>query len=401
VEFCPFLPNLFATLLGFFSEAETMLIVSRMLQEVVDDAHNPNPKLLLRLEVMNKQAKLFIREGRKRQNVEEAFKHLEHLDVDLHAAAVFLLHDGLAHTLPFRALCRVVGSTLVEGNGAILRYGMALVKLRTPDILKCRSKEEAEAMLRSLGSSLANEPHAIDGLTKVAYALSLGKTNMARVSCAWGSSFAAPKMDGGRHMFCRPRLFDPRGNCPDELWEVIWPWVPSNYRIFDPRMIYTPGRDGTSLRTCLELCKKYEESPMIFFVYSKSGDIIGGFSPHIWVRTSGYLKMSDLKRGADDAFVFRKLQGKAGAHGEVFAWTGANEMLFSGSEVDGLVFGGDSAAISLNRDLTRAQTAASATFNSPILIEPGEEELTRAGSSPSARCHIDFELVRFEIFALL
>merc|ERR1712039_393645 len=204
----------------------------------------------------------------------------------------------------------------------------------------------------------------IDQLSKAAFSFEVKDMSMARVSSFWGSEYVAPRTaDYKPHMFCRPRLFPPRGHCPDDLWAALWAWVPTSCRIFDPHLVYTPSTHGTSLRTCLEICKKNQESPMIFFVYTKEGDIIGGFSPNIFVRTNGYFKLRDLRRPAEDAFVFRKLHTREKA--EMFSWSGANDMLLKASEMDGLVFGGDAAAISLNKDMNRATTSSSASFGSP------------------------------------
>ncbi|CAE7677884.1 CUL3A, partial [Symbiodinium sp. CCMP2456] len=200
---------------------------------------------------------------------------------------------------------------------------------------------------------------------------------MARASSSWKISYAAPKQAYEKHMFCRPRLYEPRGSVPDEVWEAIWPWVPANCRVFDPHLIYTPVVDGTSLRTCLEKCKKCRDAAMCFFVYSEFGDILGGFSPVIWARTSGYLDLMTSFRAAEDAFVFRRLQGKSTV--DVFTWTGANQMLMQASELHGLIFGGDDAAVHVNKDLTRATSSASRSFSSPPLLEEnhGESKVAR------------------------
>eukprot|EP00439_Symbiodinium_sp_Y106_P079871 s653_g18.t1 len=223
---------------------------------------------------------------------------------------------------------------------------------------------------------------------QVAYSLPLRNLSMARVSSSWKISYAAPKQAYEKHLFCRPRLYEPRGSVPDEIWEAIWPWVPANCRVFDPHLIYTPVVDGTSLRTCLEKCKKCRDAAMCFFVYSEFGDILGGFSPVIWARTSGYLDLMTSFRAAEDAFVFRRLQGKTTV--DVFTWTGANQMLMQASELHGLIFGGDDAAVHVNKDLTRATSSASRSFSSPPLLEENHGESKVDGVRDS------FEICRFE-----
>lgn len=404
-EFCPFLPNLFAVLLVFFDESETMFIVSQLLREAENDQNHDtsqNPRIILNLVLLHKQAKILVKEGRRRGHIPEALDHLERLGIDVHAAATRLLQDGLARALTFRCFCRMVGSFLAEGSEAVLRYALALIKVQTPKILACKDKAEAERLWPMLGRDMGDGPDAVDGLTKAAYSLALTGISLARVSTEWSTSYLIPKKEFRPHIFCRPRLFEPRGNCPDELWEALWCYVPPSCRIFDPRLIYVPSEHGTSLRTCLENCKKYKDSPMVFFLYNRHGDIIGGFSPVMWARTVGYLDPTSVQRAVEDSFVFRRCSG--GRPAEIYCWTGENQLLFQASDNNGLIFGADGAAISIHKDLLRASTTASKTFSSPLLIEVDDDEesprgqpLKSAGGADSK----DFELLRLEIFALV
>lgn len=387
IEFCPFLPNLMLVLLTFFSEAETMFIVSEMLAE--EDASD-YPRIILSLEQMQKQVKVFVREGKKRNNIPEVLGHLESLG-NVDEFVTRLLQDGLASKLPFRMLTRVVGAFLGEGSEVIMRFGMAILKRKQAEILQCDSLEKVYKLLEP-PEQVSHEE--VEVLSKVAYSLQIKSFSMARVSSSWRISYAAPKKGYEKHLFCRPRLYEPRGNVPNAVWEAIWPWVPANSRVYDPHLIYVPVMDGTSLRTCLEKCKKNKDAAMVFFAYGRNMDIMGGFSPAIWSRTSGYLDLLSCARASEDAFVFRRLRGGAV---DVYPWTGANQMLLQASEMHGLIFGGNDAAIHINKDLQRATSSASKSFNSPPLLETGGHQ----ADVDAGQCIGDwFEIVRFEVFAL-
>lgn len=371
-----------------------MMIITNILREAERESSPDKvraPRIVSTRAQINKQAKAFVREAKKKQHVPEAFARLEELGFDSHAVAVELMQDGLAHCLPFRALCRVVGSFLCEGSEVIIRYGLALLKLRSADLQACSTAEEARKLLNSLGESCCTTS-SIDELTKAAFTINLRDLGMGRLSETWGSDYVAPKSGVSMpHMFCRPRLFPPRGHCPDAAWEVIWAWVPTWCRVLDPYLVYTPSSQGTSLRTCLEVCRKHQDSPMIFFAYTQQGDIIGGFSPVVFVRTSGYLKLTGLRRSPEDAFVFRRRKSTGAT--EVWTWSGRNDMLMNASEVHGLMFGGDSAAIYIHKDMVRATTSACASFSSPTLVPPSDADGERTED-------FDFDMLSFEIFAL-
>lgn len=395
VEFCPFLPNLLAALLVFFDEAEAMMMITCILHEAENEPSlekRIRPRIILNRVQINKEAKLFVREGEKDRRIQSVLLHLDKLGVNKHEVAVKLLQDGMAHCLPFRAFCRVVGSFLAEGSNVLLRYALALLKLRGERVLESSTAEEASKQLDKLGEGFSS-PSEVDTLSKAAFSFQSLDVSFARVSSLYGSKYVAPKM--ANHIFCRPRLFSPRGHCPDELWEFLWSCVPSSCRIFDPRLVYTPAAHGTSMRTCLENCSKHHEAPMVFFVYTPEGDIIGGFSPSIWLRTSGYVNLVDIRRSVEDSFVFRRLHDHQPEH---FAWTGANPFLMQASELHGLVFGGNGAAIAISHDMVWATTRASATFQSPMLVETRTATPRREGH---AELHSDFKMMSFEVFALL
>ncbi|CAK0811099.1 unnamed protein product, partial [Prorocentrum cordatum] len=339
VRLCPFLPCLLAALLAFFSEEEAMHIVETVIDAAegeADPERSSNPRIVLTVEVLNKQAKLFVREGRRAGNAPEALGHLEGLGVDLHAAAAQLLQD-------------------------------------------------------------------VDSLAKAAFSIQLRDMGMAKVSSAEGSLFVRAA-EGELRIFCRPRLHAPRGNCPDELWAYLWPFVPARYRILDPQLVYLPSMHGTSLRTCLELCKAHIDHPMVFFLYTPRGDIIGGFSPLIWRKTNGYLALREVVCAVDDAFAFQLPAGSKAPR--IFHWTGSNELLLQASETSGLHFGGDGPAVFVRPCLTRAQTSASRSFDSPPLTAPADDAVASEVDGPCAEDdrpsgeYVDFELARLEIFAL-
>lgn len=329
----------------------------------------------------------------------DALGHLEYLGMDVNVVVLRLLQDGLAHALPFRAFCRVVGSFLSEGSEVIVRYGLAALKLRTPAIVACSTAAEVEELLFGNAATLGDTPESSDCLTKTAFSFSISNDDFSRESSRWVAPDYLKTDDDKkhRHIFCRPRLFEPRGLCPDEVWEAVWSWVPETCRIFDPRLVYSPSEHGTSLRTCLEISKNHAESPMIFFLYTPNGDILGGFSPTSWIRTTGYVDLLSLPRVADDAFVFRKL--KAEEKTDIFPWSGGNRYLFQASEIHGLVFGGNDPAITVHKDLQRASTGASQTFGSPSLL--GSRDEGRSDTAGAAHDSLtDFEIARFEVFAL-
>merc|ERR1711918_279958 len=91
--------------------------------------------------------------------------------------------------------------------------------------------------------------------------------------------------EGTEHFFCRPRLFEPRGECPDELWQGIWKYIPRLARQLDPHLVYSTSLHGKRLKTLLRHCEEYVSKQMVFFANTMLGDIVGGYSPIMFIPT--------------------------------------------------------------------------------------------------------------------
>merc|ERR1712232_110882 len=125
----------------------------------------------------------------------------------------------------------------------------------------------------------------------------------------------------GQYYFCRPRLFEPKGSCPDELWREIWKNLPKLKQHLEVSLIFTPF-DGCLIKDLLNECERTDNAraSMIFFVHTEEGHIIGGYSP---IMFQDMFELS-VRGGMDfanvgEAFAFRMLQGQTP---EIFPWSG-------------------------------------------------------------------------------
>merc|ERR1719313_525515 len=161
IQYCPLLPNLFCILLIWFTEAETMMMVDKLFDEMDEDSSNP--RLVFNVDMHNVQAQQFLQLARNAPGVSQVIAHLEKLQVDVPTQVVMMLRDGLAHQLPLRALVRVYGSFLTEGAEVITRYALALMKTNQQVILKTTTKQAAVDLLMKIKENLAH-PTMLDEL---------------------------------------------------------------------------------------------------------------------------------------------------------------------------------------------------------------------------------------------
>jgi len=400
LDFCPILPNLMAVLLLFFNEAETGVIVDKLLTKAEETRGADFPSLVTTVAYHDKQVRLVQKEGAHIDGAMQALKHLETMGAS-DSVLGWMMHDGFAHILPFRALCRIYGSLIAEGTETVVRYGLAILKLASGVILQCKDEEGVKRDLKSFLATLDQDHAQLDELMKGAFAARLRRSMKLVSSIATDVSSMNSRLLRGR-LLCRPRLHQPRGFPPEEVWEAIWGWVPEIYRVLDPRLIYSSATDGRSLRTLLQKCKHHELAPMVFFVYSVSGALLGGFSPVMWRKTDGYLDLTG-RLGVDESFVFRRTEPSEDA--DVFLWSGRNSLLFQASEVEGLLYGGDGASIFVDKDLKWACTTESKSFLADLnhLEEEGpaaEQPCPPLVKGTAGLPYVDFELLHIEVFVL-
>mmetsp|Transcript_17579 Transcript_17579/g.31728 ORF Transcript_17579/g.31728 Transcript_17579/m.31728 type:complete len:809 (+) Transcript_17579:28-2454(+) len=403
LDFCPILPNLLAMLLLFFTEAEAGVIISKILVKAEQTTTEDFPSLATSIIFQEKQVKLVHREAAHVEGAALAVKHLDTLEI-FDAVVRWLLFDGFAQVLPFRALCRVYGCLIAEGTEILVRFCLSILQIGASRIQASSTEQGVKDSLIQCFAKLDTDHVGLEELVKAAFAVRL-RRSLKLVSSyqtsATSMGIARSTVSRGR-LLCRPRLHEPRGLPPEEVWEAIWGWVPEIYRVLDPRLTYSTASDGRSLRTLMQKCKQNELAPMIFFAYTLDGALLGGFSPVMWRKTDGYLDLTG-RLGVEESFVFRRTSPSDDT--DVFLWSGRNTLLFQASEVEGLLFGGDGASIYVDKDMKWACTTESTSFLADLSLVDEE------GPAPEQPCpplikgeqgskFVDFELLHLEVFAL-
>mmetsp|Transcript_32303 Transcript_32303/g.71492 ORF Transcript_32303/g.71492 Transcript_32303/m.71492 type:complete len:802 (-) Transcript_32303:62-2467(-) len=403
LDFCPVLPNLLAMLLLFFTEAETGVILNKIMTKAEETITNDFPSLVTTLLYQEKQVKLVQREAAHVVGADLVMKHLDSLELS-DSIIRWLLFDGFAQVLPFRALCRVYGSLIAEGTEILVRFCLSILQLGASKIQTCNTEKGVKDSLIQHFEGLDKDHTKLEEVVKAAFAVRL-RRSLKLVSSyhTSGTSMGIRSTLSRGRLLCRPRLHEPRGLPPEEVWEAIWGWVPEIYRVLDPRLTYSTASDGRSLRTLMQKCKHHELAPMIFFAYTMDGALLGGFSPVMWRKTDGYLDLTG-RLGVEESFVFRRTSAKD--YTDVYLWSGRNCLLFQSSEVEGLSFGGDGASIYVDKDMKWACTTESTSFLAD-LSQLDEEELAPEQPCPplvkkgeQGSKFVDFELLHLEVFAL-
>lgn len=52
----------------------------------------------------------------------------------------------------------------------------------------------------------------------------------------------------------------------DSQFEIIWDWIPSIYRLNDPKLVFTTSRDGFYLKNLYSKLTQYDEKAMLLLI---------------------------------------------------------------------------------------------------------------------------------------
>jgi len=99
------------------------------------------------------------------------------------------------------------------------------------------------------------------------------------------------------HVYYRPKITHPSSLFPDEMFEIIYEWIPMKHRIKAPEMIYNSDEDGTSFITFYSKVSEY--TPTLLVLKSQEQHVFGAFIPIHWDT-----KLRQLT-GCSDIFLFR------------------------------------------------------------------------------------------------
>jgi hypothetical protein len=73
------------------------------------------------------------------------------------------------------------------------------------------------------------------------------------------------------HVYYRPKIKEPSKIVDEEVFEILYEWIPMRYRITDPVLLFSSNTDGYSFKT---LFKKVEDQePTLLFIKTADGNV--------------------------------------------------------------------------------------------------------------------------------
>jgi len=353
---------------------------------------------------------------------------LECLGLDVSILVTHWLRDGLAAVLPTAAVFRLTGPLLCEGWSEPARFLLVLLGQAAKGLKDCSDVAAARRVLslEFLGQGKASL--TLDALARSAFHLRLqprrSAVKVAEAAEAAGKTICAP-LEEKSDRLSWPRLGSEVPSLVSlallvDLWSGLLPPLTRLRRL---RRVFSCSQDGYSLATLVQRCEDLTADvgsnvPMLFLVATDCCGVLGGYAPLLWSFTGA--SFAPRVAGFEDSFVFvapreppQKELGPMQTLGsmQVFPWSGRNELLLQ--LCNGLLFGGDLPAISIDDELNHGASSVCETFGSPPLTPPSAESLPHEGlrgaaaslspsrREPSAQSPVNFKVSAIEVFAFV
>eukprot|EP00808_Paulinella_micropora_P030308 g71911.t1 len=207
-------------------------------------------------------------------------KLMEHMvSLGLHPARLFqswyarLYVDMLASS----TLQRVMDIFLLKGSSILFSVAVGLLTAYQAILLRARTPKQ---FLHNL--SLLMKLDDPDGLQEAALTFSLTGKKILSLNASHRPLRYLPKPR--IEIFHLPR-FDPKTSNLITIQDMLWvySWLPSNFRIYDPVLLYAAAKHGYKLSTLLD---KVGTKPHVMVVKSKEGVVVGVFMADGWSERS-------------------------------------------------------------------------------------------------------------------
>jgi TBC1 domain family member 24 len=329
LKFSPMIPDSISLMLHFMSERDTFFCIYSMVQESVKDhryfTFSPtdcNVFILTFKDVLKKVVPRLYQHMKKKINLdikllcEEWFSHL-------------FLHD-----LPFRTVLRTFDTFLNEGARVLYRIALGLLSAKEASLLTAKDADTFVNIIKQSASQLYND----DAFLKSCFKISLHPDKVSKYKSKNKVKSRLEDSHYPHHIYYRPKVSTPSSIISEDLFEIIYEWIPMRYRITDPVLLYTSTTEGFSLKRFLKKMEDHE--PTLLFLKSAEGHAFGAYISSKW-RVTGKFSFT----GTRETFLFQLMPRM-----KKWGWTEGAMESFLSVEPTSISIGGGGSGVGLYID---------------------------------------------------
>ncbi|EAS01464.2 TLD domain protein (macronuclear) [Tetrahymena thermophila SB210] len=357
LDYNPMIIQVCAICLIFFNEYETYLLLKTMID---DSFQKLDEKKQINQEVMKdlrwyfttsygdykKNAKLFFDVACQRSSgFKEIIEFLDSKNFDYIQQFIDWTTHFFLNILRFSTVLRIWTIYLNEGIRTLYKITFGIWMTVKDQVKQMQTSDEIKEFLKTCKIDKTIEE--TDQLFVTAYYLKIKKINKFFREIL--SSQNSPQMK----IIYRPRTKEKSQIITYQHFEAIWDWIPSQFKISNPTLIYSTFKDGYSFNTLYLKGAQHINSPMLLLLKTPDQQKFGVFS-----ETMIRIGHGDNFYGTEDIFLFC-LEPKE----VVFMPTGTNQHYIQSTRQK-ITFGSgsDGPGLTINENLN-GQSSVSDTFD--------------------------------------
>ncbi|KAL4506958.1 hypothetical protein ABPG72_001379 [Tetrahymena utriculariae] len=360
LDYNPMIIQVSAICLIFFNEYETFLLVKTMID---DSFQKLDEKKQINQEVMKdlrwyfttsygdykKNAKLFFDVACQRSSdFKEIIEFLDSKNFDYIQQFIDWTTHFFLNILRFSTVLRIWTIYLNEGIRTLYKITFGIWMTVKDQVKQMQTSDEIKEFLKTCKIDKTIEE--TDQLFVTAYYLKIKKINKFFREII--SSQNQPQMK----IIYRPRTKEKSQIITYQHFEAIWDWIPSQFKISNPTLIYSTFKEGYSFNTLYLKGAQHINSPMLLLL--KTPDQKFGVFSETMIR----IGHGDNFYGTEDIFLFC-LEPKE----LVFKPTGSNQHYIQSTRQK-IAFGSgsDGPALAINENLNGTSSVSDTFDNLPL-----------------------------------
>jgi len=206
-----------------------------------------------------------------RKNLPVLHESIVELGIAVNEFAEDWFQNFFINSLPITSVVHIFSVYLNEGSRILYRAGLGMLTLFYPDLIQCRTKQNFLNMLHQLSIQLFSTE-----FLRVSYSFSLIDLKKSRNELRE----LMPKIEEPSTVYYRPKVEEESNIFKNEMWELIYEWLPTRIRIKDPVRIFRADEYGYNLRVFYDIMSDY--SPTLVVLKAPNNHVFGVFMPRAW-----------------------------------------------------------------------------------------------------------------------
>jgi len=266
-SYCPLVVPIINLLLLFLKEEEAYFLIYELLND------NIKYRVETHIYTTKKDEQLMYKVFSKvfRKQFPKLYEVMESLGATIDDFVDDWFQNFFMNSLPITTVIQIFTVYLNEGTRILYRAGLGILNLFYADLINCKTKINFLNMIHQLSIQLISTE-----FLKVSYSFSLIDLQKSR------NTLINEILDvvEPNSIYYRPKIENSSSIFQDEMWELIYEWLPKRCQIKDPVSIFRVEEYGYNLRIFYEILA--DNCPSLLVLKAPNDSVFGVFMSIPW-----------------------------------------------------------------------------------------------------------------------